>query len=421
MRRRRPRHRHAALDAPPPLRSGRSGGSVWRQGEPGPMPEGLQGLLSGRDFALVTANYPTKLRPGGEFVRSRVRAYEDAGLSGIVLVPCGSGGASYLDRGTPVVEVHHDEMQQVLGDLRRLSIPVLVHSPTPQLSAALAAEAGRQPIAVWYHGYEVRDYRRLSTNYSRADLVAHGRSLDGLNARRFETARPMFESPDIAVVFVSQFQKTMSEFDVGAEATNSHIIPNHIDNTIFAPRVRTADDARDILLLRSFSQRNYGNDIAVEALRQLGREPWFRELRVTIRGFGRLFDSVVAPLRELPNVVLQNRYSTIPEMMALHHDNGVMLCPTRYDTQGVVLGEAMASGMVTITNPVAAIPEYTDETCSLLPRPDDPRAFANAIRHLFHNPDLMPSYSRNAAERVAEQCGLAATIGRELDLIGSLS
>ena len=27
----------------------------------------------------------------------------------------------------------------------------------------------------------------------------------------------------------------------------------------------------------------------------------------------------------------------------------------------------------------------------------------------------------HAAERVAEQCGLAATIGRELDLIGSLS
>ena len=53
-------------------------------------------------------------------------------------------------------------------------------------------------------------------------------------------------------------------------------------------------------------------------------------------------------------------------------DHGVYLCPTRFDTQGVMLGEAMSSGMVTITNPVAAIPEFTDDASSLLPRPDDP-------------------------------------------------
>ena len=51
MRRRRPRHRHAALDARPPLRSGRSGGSVWRQGEP-ISPQALQPLEMGAQEAL---------------------------------------------------------------------------------------------------------------------------------------------------------------------------------------------------------------------------------------------------------------------------------------------------------------------------------------------------------------------------------
>ncbi|MBB1482824.1 glycosyltransferase family 4 protein [Tessaracoccus sp. MC1865] len=275
-------------------------------------------------------------------------------------------------------------------------------------------------LSVWYHGYEVRDYRRLRDNFSTDELALRGDALDELNRTRFDAAKPIFEDPQIAVVFVSDVQRRNSELDVGAQALNVHIIPNHINTDLFRPRVRRPNEARSLLLMRSFASANYGNDIAIESLRILSPEKWFNSLNITIRGFGALFHRTVEPLRPFSNVTIEEKYSSPIEMAVKHYDHGVFLCPTRYDTQGVMLGEAMASGMVTVTHPVAAIPEFTDEHSSLLPTPGDPVSFAEAIRYIVDNPLIMPVLSERAAERVAAQCGKDATIGREIALIRGL-
>ena len=169
--------------------------------------------------------------------------------------------------------------------------------------------------------------------------------------------------------------------------------------------------------MRGFTVRNYGNDIALRALEHLAHRPGFDRLSITVRGFGPLFATETSGLRGFANVRIEERYSTPVEMAAEHFDHGVYLCPTRFDTQGVMLGEAMSSGMVTITHPVAAIPEFTDDASSLLPRPDDPIAFAEAISWSVEHQEEMPALSAAAADRVRRQCGYDATIARELDLI----
>ena len=52
---------------------------------------------------------------------------------------------------------------------------------------------------------------------------------------------------------------------------------------------------------------------------------------------------------------------------------------------------------------------------------DDPWAFADAMWHLVTHPEVMPAMSRRAAERVARQCGVEATINRELEIIRGLT
>src|SRR5690606_43857 len=146
----------------------------------------------------------------------------------------------------------------------------------------------------------------------------------------------------------------------------------------------------------------------------------FGDLEITVRGFGRHFQENAALLRHLPHVEIQQRYSSPAEMAALHYDNGVFLCPSRWDTQRVMLRQAMASGMVAVANPVAAIPEFTDSRSSILANPDDPAAFAAAVWHLVENPALMPVVSETAMARVREQCGREATIDKEIQLIGRL-
>lgn len=370
------------------------------------------------DFAVITPSYPRAWRRGGEFIRDRVHAYVAAGLRGVVVDTSGRHDehVATTDGAAEIHVVSLAELESVLSVLGARGVPVLAHSPSAATTPLLLSHIPGNKLTVWYHGYEVRDYRRLRGNFSTEELALRGSALDALNRSRFEAARPVFTDPDVAVVFVSDLQRRNSEFDIGASAVNSHIIPNRINVDLFRPRVRRPDEAKNILLMRSFSSHNYGNDIAIEALRILSGERWFRDLKVTLRGFGPLFQDTVAPLRGYANVKIQDRYSSPAEMATKHYDHGVFLCPTRYDTQGVMLGEAMSSGMVTITNPVAAIPEFTDASCSLLPRPEDPIAFAAAIRFIVHNADLMPVLSRNAAARVSAQCGTAATTDREISL-----
>lgn len=376
------------------------------------------------DFVLFTPSFPRPWRGGGEFVRTRVRAYLEAGMKGIVVeLRLREGREPELssDGDLSIWNISPTDLGRVLEQIATSRAAVLAHSPAPDTIDALLAHIPTIRLAVWFHGYEVRDYRRLAGNNTSQELAAIRGSRDELNRARFAAAARLFADDAATVVFISEFQRQLAGQDIGATPRNWRVIPNHIDAEIFQPRVRQPEEATDLLLMRSFSERNYGNDVALRALEHLAGEPWFAKLRITVRGFGRHFCPETDKLRTFGNVTVEERYSSPIEMAAAHHRHGVYLCPSRFDTQGVMLGEAMASGMVTITNPVAAIPEFTDADCSLLPRAEDPWAFAAAIRHLVDNPDLMPHMSTAAAERVRQQCGHDATIGREIELIKGLN
>lgn len=380
-------------------------------------------LQTRHDFVLVAVTYPHRWRTGSEYVRNRVEAYAEAGLRGVVVdySPLNVAEPHVADDpSAPVAVIRPTDLADALDAIATSGSPVLAHSPTPQALDELHARIPGERLAIWFHGYEVRDYRRLQCNSSTEELFAIRHIRDAQNRDRFRAATPVFEDPVITKVFVSETQRRYSEFDVGTDATTVEIIPNHIATDTYRARERGPEEAKKILLLRGFAQRNYANDVALRALEICSRRDGFSELDITVRGYGKHFRSEVSEVRRYDNVTVEEAFSSPAQMAALHDANGVFLCPTRYDTQGVMLGEAMSSGMVTITNPVAAIPDFTDESCSLLPRGNDPWAFADALWHLMENPHLMPELSRNAAERVRRQCGRDATIAAELDLVKRL-
>ncbi|MEO7587782.1 MAG: glycosyltransferase family 4 protein, partial [Arachnia sp.] len=380
-------------------------------------------LRERHDFVLVAVTYPHRWRTGSEYVRSRADAYAAAGLRGVVVdySPLNVAEPHMESDTTPVAVIRPTDLPAALEAIAAAGSPVLAHSPTPQALDELHARIPGERLAVWFHGYEVRDYRRLQCNATTEELFAIRHIRDAQNRDRFRAAAPVFTDPAVTKVFVSDIQRQYSEFDVGVAATRVEVIPNHIDEDTYRARERRPDEARRILLMRGFAQRNYANDVALRALEICSRRDGFSDLEITVRGYGRHFRSEVAAVRAFDNVTVTEGFSSPAQMAALHDAHGVFLCPTRYDTQGVMLGEAMASGMATITNPVAAIPEFTDDTCSLLPRGNDPWAFADALWELVQDPGRLPSLSRNAAERVRRQCGTAATIDREIELIRGLT
>ena len=160
----------------------------------------------------------------------------------------------------------------------------------------------------------------------------------------------------------------------------------------------------------------YANDLAVAAVLDLAAEPWFDELEFTFLGDGPLFEETIAPLRDLPNVTVRRGFLTHAQIAAEHARHGVLLVPSRSDTQGVSRDEAMSSGLVPITSAVAAIPEFVDEEVAFLAPPEDHRALADAVRTLRAEPARYLRMSAAAARRVRRQSGADHVLDAELRL-----
>jgi glycosyltransferase involved in cell wall biosynthesis len=78
----------------------------------------------------------------------------------------------------------------------------------------------------------------------------------------------------------------------------------------------------------------------------------------------------------------------------------------------------MSSGLVPVTNRVAAVPEFVDERCGMLVEAEDYRGLAEAVAKLYHDRGLFLRLSAGASEQVRRQSGPGETIEKELELLG---
>ena len=380
----------------------------------------LQAAAQG-DFIIICNAFPgTDQKYGGEFIRPRYKGYLRKGLKGRVVHLSNRIDAGSLETfestENAIIRISDGHVNTLASILASGDAKILSHSPPPNIQKALQKKIAPERLIYWFHGFEVRDYRRLYFNYTTSELATLKPRLNEITQWRTEANKISFAEPALKKVFVSNYLKDIAERDNNTQIENGQIIPNFIDGDVFGYREKSADQMKRFLLIRAFERRNYGNDIAIEAIKIASKWDGFEDLHFTIRGFGAEFATLTADLKGLSNVVLEEQYSTLKEMATLHKDHGVFLCPSRFDTQGVTMGEAMASGLVCITNPVTGIPEYIDESCGVLAAPDDPMAYAKAIWHAKENPQLMLELSKAASERVRVQCGQEQTVDREIAL-----
>ncbi|TVU57071.1 glycosyltransferase family 4 protein [Corynebacterium aurimucosum] len=174
----------------------------------------------------------------------------------------------------------------------------------------------------------------------------------------------------------------------------------------------------NILSIRPFASYKYANDQTVEAIKILSTRPYFDDLNFTIVGEGRLFSELTLPLKKFKNVKLRKRFLNQEEISKLHAENGIFMAPTRFDSQGVSMCEAMSSGLVPISSKIAAIPEFVrDGETGLLVEPESPRDLADAVEELYFDSELFSRLSAAAASSIGNLCGRSATTDRELELI----
>ena len=206
--------------------------------------------------------------------------------------------------------------------------------------------------------------------------------------------------------------------DLGFRISEDHytIIHNPIDTEKFSYLEKHIEQRKKVLSIRPYASAKYANDLSVKAIQLLSKKPWFLDMEFRMIGDGELFEKTLAPLREYKNVYIEQRFLKQDDIAALHKEYGIFLCPTRMDAQGVSRDEAMASGLVPVTNAVTAIPEFVDNQCGILAPGENAEAMAQGIAMLYEQPEKFKTMSAAAASRVISQSAAKKIITKEIEL-----
>lgn len=296
---------------------------------------------------------------------------------------------------------------------------VAVHFLDEAIWGAIRQVDHQTPVTVWLHGAEVQSWRHRHFNYSTQSQREMAESDSVARARLWREVLQE-QRPKLHFVAVSSYLAEQTWMDLGIRPPDDRwsVVHNPIDTQLFRYQAKRPSLAKKILSIRPHASRIYANDLVAATILRLADEAIFPELQFTLVGDGELWSENFRALESFPNVTLMREFVSQEDIAELHREHGVFLVPTRGDTQGVSRDEAMSSGLVPVSNDIAAVPEFVDASCGELCPPEDVGALASAILRIATNPDRFASLSARAADRVRRQSGSGHVVDRELSVLG---
>lgn len=349
------------------------------------------------------------------FIHRRVLEYIKRGLDieVFVLDEASTEINRYVFDNVRVIEGNKTACKNYINRIKPTKI--LVHFINRHIIKVLESFLSNIPIVVWIHLMEATAwYRRLFNIKDKSFfkyVLQNTRQL--INLRSFINRSKNY---DIEYIFVSNWIKNVAEKDLLIKIKNSYIINNVIDTDLFKYQKKSKDLRNKILLIRPFESKKYANDIAIKAILELSKKSIFKDLEFSIFGSGKLFYKTVKPILNFSNIKIHNKFLNHDEIKQQHDLHGIFLCPTRQDSQGVSMCEAMSSGLVPITTNNSAIPEFVEhnKTGILANSPID---IANAIEYIYNNPTKFSDLSKEASKWIFKKCRPEVTINKELNII----
>ncbi len=375
-------------------------------------------VLGKAKHLLVTNHYPSydDLYRNG-FVHTRVSAYQKHGLQvDVFRLRQGQGLSFHEFEGVDAITGSAAALQKLLAQRQYQS--VLVHFLSKDMWDVLKHHVAHTKVVVWVHGAEIQPWHRRDFNNNTEEQRNLAKAKSEVRMRFW---RELLKSiPDkLELVFVSNYfaEEVMEDLGFRLPKSKYHIIHNPIDTELFNYIPKPPEQRKKILSIRPYASKKYANDLSVKAILELSKEPFFKELEFRMVGDGVLFEETLKPLEKFKNVLIEKKFLTQQEIATLHKGYGIFLTPTRMDAQGVSRDEAMASGLVPITNKVAAIPEFVDEMSGGVVPHEDSVAMGEFIERMYNNAADFKKMSEAASQRVKKQTSLIKIINDEIKLI----
>lgn len=357
---------------------------------------------------MLVPAYAHPARAQSQFLHQRALKYAESGTEVRVYVR-GDVREVYSLEGIPIVGAPLEEARK---DLNSFSPDVIaIHAPWRGFQMDLA-RASTAPKVSWIHGAEALFPSLYYHHLIRAgDILRIPRWLkeDFIGIIQIVALRK-FLPLCRAVIYVSDWMRRAAEFYLRVRHHRSLVIPNPVDLELF--KFRRRERPEHGLSIRSLYHQ-YGIDVAVKALAGLtgcdltvvgqGELERYVKRLATRSGASIHFDTKGYEHREVP--VLMQRFD-------------FFVAPSRTESQGVAMCEAMATGMPVVATRVGGIPEFVrDGVDGILYWPNKPGELRKAIRTLIRDKSRFAEMSESARKHMEMLCGPSNTIERELDVL----
>ncbi|WP_414051185.1 glycosyltransferase family 4 protein [Macrococcus animalis] len=373
---------------------------------------------------LITNAYPNKEKIySNAFLHGRVKAYQKYGHEVEVIV---MSTKVAFDEEYDGVTIKYLDEYQIADYINHHSVDrILVHFVNKKIYTALKMMKNTPKVLIWFHGFEAEPWYARYYNFlvSKGSFLNHMKRKDSYYEETKEMLQGLIrnESIDKKFIYVSEsYKKKYVDPYLGIQPDSFYIISNPIDPDIFTYNKKNAEDRFKICNIRPYTARNYANDITRDVILGLSKKRYFNKLQFHLYGDGPLFNTITEPLRKFDNVSINKGFVHQKDIVAIHKENGIYLGPTRHDSQGVSLCEAMSSGLVPISNDIGAIAEFVNHAENgLLAKRDDVKQMIDYIDYLVKNPDEFLRMSENASRMIIEKTGKEVIINKELEVIES--
>lgn len=372
-------------------------------------------------LVICNGGYPSEedAFQGCTFVHRRIKYYQKAGLD--IEVYAYKKNASFKVDEFDSVKVYRGDFWGMVALLKQKKYEkIMVHFMVQKFWQAFKkANVLDVPMIIWCHGAEIERWHISWYNYTAEEIEKNKNNYEREDRERHNLFMDLFSKENIQFVFVSKWLKNKVYQTFGTLPLHYEVIHNIVDSSLFPYFEKKAEDRKKIISIKSHNERRYANDITAKAIEELSKRECFNKLEIFLAGDGIYFDENFKELKErqFTNVRIEKKFFNQQELSELYSEYGILLSPTRSDSQGVTNGEGMSMGMNVISCNTAAVPEFLDEECALLYEYDNYMQIADQIEFLYNHPEEFLRKSRLAVERVRKQCGYDNTVAKEIDLI----
>lgn len=387
--------------------------------------EVLNNLLnSDNDTLIITPSYPTEENKYfGGFVHSRVKAYQKSGIKfDLICAHQYPNLCNYTFEDINVTRADFYALRQLLTKKKYKTI--LLHFFDDKYANILdACDMSNTNLYFWIHGPETLywEWSKMTDYYFTPET-----KLTEENIARFQANDKLIERynnmPNVHWVFVSEWIQNHSEKLIGLKFKNSVVIPNYVDENNFNYVEKVPELRKKIFFVRRFENiAKYAIDVNVRTILELSRRDFFNELEFHIYGTGDYYDTIIAPIKDFPNVKLHRRFLTHTELSKIHKENGIGLFATRYDAQGVSMCEAAMSGLAIVSSQNDAIAEFLPAEKGVLCDTENYIAYADLIEKMYRDESYYSEVSKACHDKVYAKCCFEQTIQKEIEMIQAVS